>query len=92
MCLASLMHVVLCREQHRDVLASIVFLNSYHDILYKYAYGDKDLFEMAFLLAGKADYFYRAPNLPRIPMMDSWLLASPTSSACLFQPLQFASA
>lgn len=55
----------------------VVFLNSYHDILYEtYVYGDKDLFEVAFELAGERDSFFRGPVLPRLALTDEKLLVS----------------
>ena len=40
-----------------DALEWILYLNMYGDILYTLVWGDKDLYRLAFALAGQADDF-----------------------------------
>ena len=44
------------------------FLNSHAELLYKHMLGDKDTFEMAFMLAGKHEQFHRIAYSPGIPL------------------------
>ena len=44
------------------------FLNSHAELLYKHMLGDKDTFEMAFLLAGKQRLYNRVPHGPGLPL------------------------
>ena len=43
-------------------------LNSHHDIMYRYALGDKDLYRQAFVLAEKEAAFQQLPLPPRITL------------------------
>lgn len=47
---------------HKDVLEWVLFLNTHDEFTYYYAYGDKDTFQAAFLLAGKSDTYYQASS------------------------------
>lgn len=57
-----------CRRRHWDVLEWLWFLNSHAELLYKYMLGDKDTFEIAFMLAGKHQQFHRVPISPGVPL------------------------
>ena len=58
--------VLLDRRRHQDVLEYLLFLNAHDEFTYGLAYGDKDTFEAAFLLAGKRDAFYQVRAGPSI--------------------------
>ena len=53
------------RQKHTDVLEWTLFVNAHHETSYKYIYGDKDTFEFAFHLAGKAQQYRRIGYGPR---------------------------
>ena len=57
-----------CRKRHADVLEWLFFLNSHAELLYKHMLGDKDTFEIAFMLAGKHSQFHRVPISPGVPL------------------------
>lgn len=42
-----------------------MWLNIWSDVVYEFVFGDKDTFEMGFMLARKHDSFYRVPTPPR---------------------------
>ena len=44
----------------------ILFLNANGESMTEFMYGDKDTFELAFLLGGKHASFHRSPYWPRI--------------------------
>ena len=48
---------VWCRSRHLDALEWILYLNMYGDVLYSIVWGDKDLYRLAFTLAGQAEHF-----------------------------------
>lgn len=47
-----------------------MWLNLWSDILYAYMLGDKDTFEIGFMLSGHHEDFHRNPNLPRAAFSD----------------------
>ena len=53
-----------CRARHADVLEFILFLNANADVLYSLVWGDKDLYELAFALAGRLGNFTQAGAAP----------------------------
>ena len=46
----------------------LFFLNSHAELLYQHMLGDKDTFEMAFMLAGKHPQFHRVAISPGVPL------------------------
>lgn len=59
-----MMHLTLrsqCRAQHWDVLEWLLFINLHADLFVGQLWGDKDTFELAFHLAGKAHNFIQCP-------------------------------
>lgn len=44
------------------------FLNSHAQLLYAHMLGDKDTFEIAFMLASKHEQFFRIPYSPGVPL------------------------
>ena len=44
------------------------YLNSHAELLYQHMLGDKDTFEMAFMLAGKHTDFHRVRISPGVPL------------------------
>ncbi|KAK9813024.1 hypothetical protein WJX72_007665 [[Myrmecia] bisecta] len=63
--------VLFNREQHADVLEWVWFLNLHGpDGLYKHMWGDKDSFQLAFHLAGKADDYRQVMVAPREVVCD----------------------
>jgi hypothetical protein len=54
--------------RHADVLEWVWFLNSHAELLYQHMLGDKDLFEVAFMLANKHEEFNRIPFSPGVPL------------------------
>ena len=61
----------LCRKQHADVVEWMWLLNSHHDIMYKYALGDKDLYRLSFVLADKEQDFQQLAFAPRITLTST---------------------
>ena len=57
--------LLLHRVRHIDALDWAMFINLWSDIMYKHVLGDKDTFEMGFMLAEKHAAFYRVPTPPR---------------------------
>ena len=52
-----------CRPRHADVLEYLWYLNAHADPVYQLAYGDKDTFLFAFILAAKLDHYFQVtPN------------------------------
>ena len=64
------MHSLTCRKRHRDVVEYVLLINSHSDIMYKHTYGDKDTFQMAFMMAGKSDSFFQVPHRLRMALSD----------------------
>lgn len=60
----------ICRQRHNDVLEYIVLINSHSDIMYQHMYGDKDSYEMAFMMAGKQKLFSQVPHRNRMALAD----------------------
>lgn len=60
--------VLIDKKRHADVLEWLFFLNSHAELLYKHMLGDKDTFEIAFMLAGKHSQFHRVPISPGVPL------------------------
>ncbi len=58
----------ICRQRHWDVMEWLFFLNSHAELLYQHMLGDKDTFEIAFMLAGKHSQFHRVPISPGVPL------------------------
>lgn len=61
-------HTLDCRVRHADVLEWVWFLNAHAELLYKHMLGDKDTFEIAFVLAGKEALYNRNPLGPGLPL------------------------
>ena len=57
-----------CRVRYADVIEWVWFLNSHAELLYRHMLGDKDLFEVAFMLAGRHADFTRIPYSPGVPL------------------------
>lgn len=58
-------HFLMCRRRHSLALMWVLWINLWADIIYKLVLGDKDTFEMAFMLSGQHSTLYRMPNPPR---------------------------
>lgn len=57
--------VVDDRSRHSDALDWVMWINLRAKIMYQYVLGDKDTFEMGFMLAWKHAQFFRIPTPPR---------------------------
>ena len=57
----SVLHDETCRKRHADVLELVLFLNVHSNIMYEVMFGDKDTFELAFMLSGKGSEFQQMP-------------------------------
>jgi len=56
---------LLDKARHQDALEYAWLLNAHHDVIYgRYAHGDKDLYRLAFQLAGKGAAFAMVPQRP----------------------------
>ena len=68
-----------------DILEWVLFLNTWSSVLYKLVLGDKDLWEVAFMLAGKHRLFYRIPVQPRSAMtiLQDVSLCSSDEEVCI---------
>ncbi|KAK9796997.1 hypothetical protein WJX73_000293 [Symbiochloris irregularis] len=55
---------LLDRDRHIDALEWMLYLNMYGDIFYSVVWGDKDLYRLAFTLAGQGDSFYQVSHRP----------------------------
>ena len=58
--------VLFDRARYRDVLEYLLFLNAHDEYTYRLAYGDKDTYEAAFLLAGRRGEFYQVKTGPSV--------------------------
>ena len=54
-----------CRKLHAATLEWVMFLNLWDGVVYKLVLGDKDTFEIGFMLAGDHEAFFRMPLPPR---------------------------
>ncbi|KAK9815073.1 hypothetical protein WJX73_006806 [Symbiochloris irregularis] len=54
------------RSRHWDVIEYLWLLNTHADPTHKLAYGDKDTFLLAFLLAGKGESYYQVGEWARL--------------------------
>jgi hypothetical protein len=55
-------------RRHSDVVDLALFINVHHEYSYVYAYGDKDIYRAAFILAGKAHLYTQVALPPSIPV------------------------
>ncbi|KAK9806715.1 hypothetical protein WJX72_000369 [[Myrmecia] bisecta] len=62
--------LMLNRVMHSDVLEWLWYLNAHSHIMYKFMYGDKDTFRIAFALAGKQGQFRQVTLAPRAALME----------------------
>lgn len=55
-------------RRHNDVIDLAFFINTRDEYSYVYAYGDKDIYRAAFILAGKAHLYTQVALPPSIPV------------------------
>lgn len=60
-----------------------MLINTHADTFYQYMLGDKDSYEMAFMLANKHWCFFQMPHKPRLALSDLILPAKPHSKVCI---------
>lgn len=60
--------LLLNLKRHADVAEFTLFLNTYDEYTYVYAYGDKDLYKAAFQLAGKEASYTQVQLAPSVPL------------------------
>jgi hypothetical protein len=55
-------------RRHSDVIDLALFINIHDEYSYVYAYGDKDIYRAAFILAGKAHLYTQVALPPSVPV------------------------
>ena len=57
----------------------VLFLNVHSYVMYEVMFGDKDTFELAFMLAGKAGSFQKMPSWARNALSEKTKVSCPVS-------------
>ena len=68
-----------CRSRYVDVLEWILFLNANADVLYTLVWGDKDLYELGFALAGLLQHYTQVSSCTH--SIQGWLYGSSGGAA-----------
>lgn len=58
-----------------DVLDWVLWINLWADVMYQYVLGDKDTYEMGFMLSNKHEQFFRIPAPPRTAVTQRMLVS-----------------
>ena len=59
-----------------DVLNWVMWINIWAEVMYQYVLGDKDTFEMGFMLSNKHDQFFRVLTPPRTAVTQRVMVCS----------------